>query len=326
MKNNKNILITGGAGYIGSHMVRLLLKKGYQPIVFDNLSTGHRAFVPKNVPFVKGDLCNLKQIESVFRRYSINAVMHFAALAIVSESVENPILYYQNNVGGTINLIHTMLKYNVNYLIFSSTCAVYNSLSQEPLKENSEIVPTNPYGRTKAIIEKFLEDVSTMSKLRYISLRYFNVAGAIDNAEIGEKHNPETHLIPSILKSIKNKTRFYIFGKDYKTKDGTCVRDYIHVMDLCAAHYLALKYLNRTRQSDIFNLGSGKGFSVEEIIKAVEENIGNPINVVVKSRRLGDGPRLVASSQKAEKILKWKRQKNLSEMINSAWKWERRQS
>lgn len=323
MSKTKNILVTGGAGYIGSHMVRVLLEKGYRPVVFDNLSTGHRAFVPRGVPFVKGDLRDPRDIEKVFTRFSFDAVMHFAALIVVSESVARPLEYYENNVVGSLYLVQAMLRHKVCRIIFSSTAAIYGVPETNPLQENARIAPKNPYGETKAITEKILMDVSAYSGLKYISLRYFNAAGAIKGAAIGEKHNPETHLIPNVLKAAKHNRPFYIFGDNYRTRDGTCVRDYVHVMDLCEAHYLALNYLNREGKSDVFNLGTGKGFTVREVVKAVEGIIGGAIKINVQERRPGDVHRLVADPRKAEKILRWKCQRGLEEVIRSAWDWER---
>lgn len=321
---SNHILVTGGAGYIGSHMVRTLLENGYEPIVFDNLSTGYRIFVPKRVPFIKGDLKNKKDIEDVFKKYKIDAVMHFAASIVVPESVEKPLMYYENNVVSCINLLNVMVERNVKKFIFSSTAAVYGNPKKSPVKEEDVVRPNNPYGRTKAIIEKILLDLSEAEDFNYIALRYFNVGGAHRSGEVGESHNPETHLIPNILKSIKGENKeFTLYGVNYSTKDGTCIRDYIHIEDLCGAHLLALKRLLKTNKSDVFNLGSNKGFSVLEVIEMAEKVAQVKVNIKTAPKRAGDSVKLVASSAKAKEILGWQPKRSLSEIITSAWKWER---
>lgn len=319
-----HILVTGGAGYIGSHMVRALLENGYKPVVFDNLSTGYRNFVPKDVPFIKGDLKNKNDIQKVFKKYKIDAVTHFAASIVVPESVEKPLMYYENNVVSCVNLLNAMVGHHVKKLVFSSTAAVYGNPKRNPIQEEDAIKPNNPYGQTKAIMEKILFDLSRVEDFNYVALRYFNVGGAHGSGEVGESHDPETHLIPNILKNIKGENReFTLYGTDYPTKDGTCIRDYIHIEDLCQAHVLALKYLNKTKKSNIFNLGNNQGFSVLEVLKAAEKVTGKKAKVKITSRRAGDSIKLVASSKKAKAVLGWQPNKSLDEIIESAWAWER---
>jgi UDP-glucose 4-epimerase len=317
----KRILVTGGAGYVGSHMVRVLVKKGFEPVVFDNLSTGHRAFVPDGVRLIKGDLRNKSAIERVFQQFSFDAVMHFAGLISVGESVKKPKLYEQNNVTASVHLVDAMQAHGVHRLIFSSTAAVYGAGCARAIRETARISPVNPYGKTKALVEAFLKERTRTSNFRYVSLRYFNAAGAIDTAEIGEQHDPETHLIPCLLKAVKKNRPFHLFGSDYATKDGTCIRDYIHVMDLCEAHYLALTYLLKNKASDCFNLGTGKGYSVREIVRIVERVVGRNIKVCLKPRRSGDALRLVACASKARRVLGWKAARGIEEIIRSAWRW-----
>jgi UDP-glucose 4-epimerase len=322
--DNKCILVIGGAGYIGSHMVRTLLEQGHSPIVFDNLSTGHEEFIPKDIVFIKGDLCKEKSIQAVFKKYPVDTVMHFAASALVSESMSNPLKYYYNNVSACINLIRAMLAYRIQRLIFSSTCSVYGEPERMPLREDSETNPINPYGRSKLMIENILRDTSEAYDFSYSSLRYFNVAGAHSSGEIGEKHDPETHLIPSILKVVKGeKKELIIFGDDYSTPDNTCIRDFIHVDDLCQAHLLALEALRRKSKSDIFNLGNGAGYSIREVLKTVEEVTGREVKVKIGPRRTGDPARLIASYEKAKKILGWQPKADLKQIIDSAWEWEK---
>lgn len=318
------ILVTGGAGYIGSHMVRTLLENKYKPIVFDNLSTGYRSFVPKGAPFVKGDLKNKKDIEEFFKKYKIDAVMHFAASIVVPESVEKPLMYYENNVVSCINLLNAMVKHNVKRFVFSSTAAVYGNSKRNPIQEEDEIKPNNPYGRTKAIMEKILFDLSQAIDFNYVALRYFNVGGAHASGEVGESHDPETHLIPNILKNIKGENKeFTLYGTDYPTKDGTCIRDYIHIEDLCDAHLLALKRLIKINKSDVFNLGNNKGFSVFEVIKVAEKITKSKTKIKIAKRRTRDSVKLVASSKKAKEMLGWQPKRSLEEIITSAWEWER---
>ena len=323
LHHNKNILVVGGAGYIGSHMVRALLKANYRPILFDNLSTGHREFIPRGADFIKGDLRNPADIEKVFRKYKIDAVMHFAAYAVVPESVSDPIKYYENNVSACVNLLAAMLKHNAKHFIFSSTCAIFGQPKRLPISEMEEKKPESPYGRTKLMVENILEDVASAHDFSYISLRYFNAAGAGANAEIGEWRDSETHLIPNILKVAKGKKKeLLIFGDDYPTPDGTCIRDYIHVEDLCRAHLLALEALKKGTKRNAFNLGTGRGHSVKEVVAMVEKVTGKKVKTKIVKRRAGDPAQLVASYEKAKKLLGWKPAFGLEQIVSSAWQWE----
>lgn len=319
------VLVVGGAGYIGSHMVQTLLKEKIDTIVFDNLSTGYSEFIPEGVPFIKGDLRSESDIQNVFKEYAIDVVMHFAASSIVPESVSNPLKYYENNVLACINLLKVMAENKVKKFIFSSTAAVYGEPENVPIKEGDKTSPTNPYGRSKLMIENILRDIASAHDFSYVSLRYFNAAGAHPSGEIGEKHDPETHLIPNILKVAKwMKDELTIFGDDYPTPDGTCIRDYIHVQDLCKAHLLALGALTGGIKNEIFNLGNGNGFSVREVVSTAEKVTGRKIHVKVGPRRPGDPARLVASAEKVQTILGWKPRANLEEIIRTAWEWEKK--
>jgi UDP-glucose 4-epimerase len=267
-----NVLVTGGAGYIGSHVVEELRKTGFTPIVYDNLSTGHAAAVSEDVQLVEGDIHNIEFLKHVMDRFEIDAVMHFAASSLVGESMTNPAKYYFNNVEGTLHLLEAMRTSGVDKIVFSSTAAVYGEPTKTPIEESAPLNPTNVYGRTKVIIEKILADYSKAYGINYTALRYFNAAGASLDGHIGEDHNPESHLIPLILKTALGvRKNVAIFGTDYKTPDGTCLRDYIHVCDLATAHVLALKYLIKGGASTAFNLGSEKGFSVREIIQTAKK-------------------------------------------------------
>ncbi len=320
---SKTILVTGGAGYIGSHMVRMLLEQKLKPVVFDDLSTGHREFIPPGVPLVIGDLKNINVIRKLFRKYHFDAVMHFAASVVVPESVKNPIKYYENNTFASLNLIKIMLERKVNKIIFSSTAAVYGDAEKIPVSENAPTIPTNPYGMSKLMTEEILKDVSNISSLRYVTLRYFNVAGSHPSGEIGIRHKKVTHLVPCILKAASGRAReFIIFGDDYPTKDGTCIRDFIYVMDLCRSHLLALNALDKGMKSNIFNLGNGDGFSVKEVLDIAKEVTGKRIKTRIGSRRPGDPSKIVASSRKAGRILKWKPIAKLEKIVQTAWNWE----
>jgi UDP-glucose 4-epimerase len=315
------ILIVGGAGYIGAHINKQLNINGYETIVFDNLSYGHEDFV-KWGTFERGDLGNINDIRNVFKKYSVTAVMHFAAFTYVGESVENPQKYYKNNVCNTINLLQVMLEFDVKKMVFSSTCATYGDPVEIPITEQHPQNPISPYGRGKLMVENILSDYSRAYNLHYVSLRYFNAAGADPNSEIGELHNPETHLIPLILDTASGKREsIRIFGTDYNTPDGTCIRDYIHVTDLADAHLKALQYLENGGKSDYFNLGNGNGFSVKEVIEKSREITGKEIKAVEDKRRPGDPPVLVGSSDKIRKILRWEPKYDLSLIIQTAWKW-----
>ncbi|ADQ04318.1 UDP-glucose 4-epimerase [Caldicellulosiruptor owensensis OL] len=316
------ILVTGGAGYIGSHMVWLLLEKGYDVVVVDNLEKGHKKAVLGG-KFYVGDLKDKEFLENVFAENNISAVIHFAASSLVGESVQNPIKYYYNNVYGTLNLVDTMIKHNVKKLVFSSTAAVYGEPENIPILEEDKTQPTNPYGETKLAIEKMLKWMDVAYGLKFVSLRYFNVAGSHPDGIIGEDHNPETHLIPIVLQTALGiREKVIVYGNDYNTKDGTCIRDYIHVIDLCDAHLRALEYLEKNNKSEIFNLGNGMGFSVMEVIEKASEVVGKKIPYEIGPRRAGDPSVLVASSQKAQEILGWQQKYNsLETIISTAWKW-----
>lgn len=314
-----NILVTGGAGYIGSHAVRMLLKEGYNPIVLDNLSTGYKASVPNEVKFYEASIHDQTFVRNVLKNEKIQAVMHFAAFSLVGESVEKPLMYYENNVEGTRALLDSMIKEGVMNIVFSSTAAVYGNQKVMPLTEKSPLNPGNPYGATKKAIEDMLHWLSQTTKLNYAVLRYFNVAGAYYDGSIGEAHDPETHLIPNIIKSMYQKNAsFKLFGTDFDTVDGTAVRDYIHVEDLIDAHILALKHIVKNNTSDIFNLGSGSGYSVKQIVSAVEKVMDVTIKYEESPRRAGDPATLIASYDKINKVVGWSPKRNLETMIQSA--------
>ena len=323
------ILVTGGAGYIGSHCVMALLEQNNDVVIFDNLSTGHIETVETlkkygPVEIQKGDLTSFDDINSVFKNYDIDKVVHFAAFSQVGESVVNPQKYYINNVCGTINLLRAMLENNVKKIVFSSTAATYGEPVYIPIDEKHPQNPINPYGQTKLMIEKIMDDYDKAYDLKSVRLRYFNVAGADSKSRIGEWHDPETHLIPNILKSTFNNGKtFQMFGDDYDTKDGTCVRDYINVEDLAQAHLLALKYLDNGGETNYFNLGTNDGNTVKEVFSACEKVTEKTIPVEIKSRRAGDPASLVADNRKAKEILKWLPEHLLEESIKTAYKWEK---
>ncbi|MEO0093336.1 MAG: UDP-glucose 4-epimerase GalE [candidate division WOR-3 bacterium] len=313
------ILVTGGAGYIGSVTSQLLLRENYEVIVLDNLSRGHKAAVPKGAIFVQGDLANPNLLTKIFRQYRIDCVIHFAALSLIGESVENPNQYFLNNVIYGYNLLKAMVENDVKKIIFSSSAAVYGIPNQIPILETASRNPINPYGGTKRIFENLLEEYDKAYGLKSITLRYFNVAGAYGG--LGEDHRPETHLIPRILKSaLKEALTFEIYGDDYDTRDGTCIRDYIHIYDLAIAHILALKALNKT--SKVYNLGSENGATVKEVLTVACEVTGKTIPVKVMPRRPGDPPVLIASSQKIKQELGWQpKRTDLKTIIQDAWEW-----
>ncbi|MBS4219310.1 UDP-glucose 4-epimerase GalE [Bacillus sp. FJAT-49711] len=317
------ILVCGGAGYIGSHAVAELLARGEKVVVIDNLQKGHSAALSEGAVFYDGDLRDEPFLDLVFSENNIDAIMHFAADSLVGESVQNPLQYYDNNVGGAISLVKAMNKYNVKNIVFSSTAAVYGEPEEIPILESVLTNPTNPYGETKLAIEKMLKWCEGAYGIRYVVLRYFNVAGAHTNGVIGEDHTPETHLIPIILEAALGKRdEIAIFGDDYDTPDGTCIRDYIHVMDLVDAHILAIEKLRKTESSGTYNLGNGNGFSVKEVIDASRKVTGKEIPAEVAPRRAGDPGKLVASSEKAKKELGWKpKHASIESMIESAWTW-----
>jgi len=319
------ILVTGGAGYIGSHVVKELLQKGYQPIVYDNLDTGHREAV-REAPLIEGDLADGEKLRETFQTYSIKAVIHFAASCLVEESVEHPLKYFKNNLSNSIQLLEVMEEFQVNRIVFSSSAAVYGEPLEIPISEEHPSAPTNPYGETKWMFEQILQRSSKAGRVRYISLRYFNAAGADPEGDLGEDHSPETHLIPLVLRAAFFGKPISIFGTDYDTPDGTCIRDYIHVTDLAHGHLLALQRLESGRDSGIYNLGNGKGFSVREVIQVAERVTGEKIAVHESPRRPGDPSCLIASSEKIRKELGWRpRYPELETMIQTAWNWHRSQ-
>lgn len=319
-----NILVVGGAGYIGSHMTHRLIEEGYRVVVLDNLSTGRRDFVPGQATFVKGDLRNPKDIEKVFAKHKIDAVMHFAAAISVPESVADPLKYYENNITGCVNLFKAMLANGVKKIVFSSTAAVYGEPERNPIEEDNRTSPTNPYGYTKLVIEQLLKDLDASAGLKYIALRYFNAAGSHPSGRLGQWHPKITNLVPAIMRVVKGEQeKLPVFGDDYPTQDGTCIRDYIHVQDLCEAHLLALKKLFSGAKSDVFNLGSGTGYSVKQVVGAVERITSANIPYSIVARRAGDPSKLVASYAKAKKALGWQPKNGLDEIIASAWEFEK---
>lgn len=319
------ILVLGGAGYIGSHTVYELIDEGEDVVIVDNLETGHIEAVHPKARFYKGDIRDRKFIDSVFEKEKIDAVIHFAANSLVGESMVNPLKYYDNNLCGTKVLLESMVAHNIDKIVFSSTAATYGEPERVPILETDKTEPTNTYGETKLSMEKMFKWTSKAHNLRYVSLRYFNACGAHKSGEIGEAHSPETHLIPLILQ-VPNGQReaISIFGDDYDTKDGTCVRDYIHVTDLAQAHILAVKYLANGNESNIFNLGNGVGFTVKEVIETARKVTNDPIKAIISPRRAGDPARLIASSDKARNVLGWNPQHaDLEEIIASAWNWHK---
>lgn len=321
------ILVTGGAGYIGSHTIKQLLKRGYEVVALDNLSEGHRELVLCD-EFVEADLADLEALRETFERYPIEAVMHFAASCRVDESVREPRKYYENNVVNGLNLLRAMLEREVKLFIFSSSAAVYGDPVKIPIPEDHPKRPKSPYGRTKWLFEQILEDYARAYDMKYISLRYFNAAGSDPEGEIGEWHDPETHLIPIVLEAaLGERDHVEIFGTDYKTEDGTCIRDYIHVNDLAEAHILALESLRDGRPNTAYNLGIGRGYSVREVIEACRKVTGRKIEVVEGPRRPGDPPALVADPTRAREELGWEpRFTELEEIVETAWAWKRQLS
>lgn len=319
------ILVLGGAGYIGSHTVFELIDRGEDVVIADNLETGHIEAVHPKARFYQGDIRNRAFIDSVFEKEKIDAVIHFAANSLVGESMTNPLKYYDNNLCGTKVLLESMVAHGIDKIVFSSTAATYGEPERVPILETDRTEPTNTYGETKLSMEKMFKWTGKAHGLRFVSLRYFNACGAHASGNIGEAHNPESHLIPLILQ-IPNGQResISIFGDDYETKDGTCIRDYIHVTDLAEAHILAVKYLQNGNESNIFNLGNGYGFTVKEVIDAARKVTGDEIPAIVTPRRAGDPAQLIASSEKAKNILGWKPQHgDIYKIIESAWKWHK---
>lgn len=318
-----NLLVLGGAGYIGSHTAYELLDNGHKVVIADNLVTGYRAAIPERATFYQGDIRDKEFLNDLFKKENVDAVIHFAAFSLVGESVVNPLKYYENNLYGTKVLLDAMIENGVDKIVFSSTAATYGEPENIPILEKDRTCPTNPYGETKLAMEKMISWASKAHGLHYVSLRYFNACGAHKSGEIGEAHNPESHLIPLVLQVPNGKREFVsIYGNDYDTPDGTCIRDYIHVTDLAKAHILAVEYLMNGGKSDIFNLGNGVGYSVKEVIETARAVTGHPIPAKEEARRAGDPARLVASGQKAKELLGWEPEiKDLADIIHSAWNW-----
>ena len=323
MESNEimRVLVCGGAGYIGSNMTAMLNTEGYGPVVFDNLSTGHRSAV-RHTEFVEGDLADYELLVRALKKYKIEAVMHFAAFIEVGESVQAPLKYYRNNLSGTENLLSAAEAVGVEKFVFSSTAAVYGRPKQVPVTEDSPAEPINPYGQTKWAVERMCHYQSQAGKLRYASLRYFNACGAGNNGTLGEDHRPESHLIPLTIRTAMGKRdEIKIYGTDYETPDGTCIRDYIHIDDLCRAHLLALDKLNQGCEL-VYNLGTGKGYSVRQVIDIVKKVSGRDFSVVAADRRPGDAPILTSDATKARDELGWEAEKSeLEEMVSTAWQW-----
>ncbi|MFC3773578.1 UDP-glucose 4-epimerase GalE [Paenibacillus sp. GCM10012303] len=319
------ILVTGGAGYIGSHTVAELISRGEHVVVVDNLVTGHRSAVSAAARFYEGDIRDASFLNRVFAENEIEAVIHFAASSLVGESVSNPLKYYDNNLLGTFSLVSAMAGHGVNKIVFSSTAATYGEPERVPIEETAPTRPESPYGETKLAMENLFRWCDQAYGIKFVSLRYFNACGAHPDGMIGEDHTPESHLIPIILQvPLGQREQIGIFGDDYPTEDGTCIRDYIHVMDLADAHLRALAYLRAGNSSDIFNLGSGTGFSVRQVIELAREVTGHPIPAAVSPRRAGDPAVLIASSGKAQQVLEWKpRYNDLKTIIETAWNWHK---
>ncbi|MRH44215.1 UDP-glucose 4-epimerase GalE [Aquibacillus halophilus] len=318
-----SVLVLGGAGYIGSHAVYQLIDQKQEVVVIDNLQTGHRGAVHPKATFYPGDIRDINFLRDVFENESIDSVLHFAANSLVGESMEDPIKYFDNNVYGTQVLLQAMKEFNVKKIVFSSTAATYGEPDTIPITENEKTAPTSTYGETKLTMEKLMKWCEVAHGIKYVSLRYFNVAGARSNGEIGEDHQPESHLIPIVLQvALGQREHITIYGEDYNTDDGTCIRDYIHVEDLIDAHLLALDYLDNGGNSDVFNLGSSLGFSVKEIIDTARKVTGKTISAKVGERRAGDPSTLIASSDKAKKVLGWSPNKtSIDKILEDAWNW-----
>ena len=319
------VLILGGAGYIGSHCTYDFIERGLDVVIADNLQTGHIEAVHPKARFYKGDIRDKEFLDDLFKKEKIEAVVHFAASSLVGESMQDPLKYYDNNLYGTMVLLKSMVENNVKKIVFSSTAATYGEPESIPILETDKTEPTNPYGETKLAMEKMFKWANVAYGINFVSLRYFNACGAHKSGQIGEDHDPESHLI-SIILQVANKKREHIniFGDDYNTPDGTCIRDYIQVTDLAQAHYLAIKFLEENNKSEIFNLGNGTGFSVKEVIETARKVTGDKIPEVISQRRAGDPARLIASSEKAKEVLGWRPQyTSLEEIIETAWLWHK---
>ncbi|EOT30786.1 UDP-glucose 4-epimerase GalE [Enterococcus saccharolyticus] len=318
-----SILVLGGAGYIGSHAVNQLIQRGEDVVVIDNLLTGHRAAVHQDARFYEGDIRDKAFVTEVFEKETIDGVIHFAASSLVGESVEKPLKYFNNNVYGMQILLEVMQEHEVKHIVFSSTAATYGEPEVSPISETTPTNPKNPYGESKLMMEKMMKWCDNAYGMKFVALRYFNVAGAKADASIGEDHTPETHLVPIILQvALGQRNALSIFGDDYNTPDGTCIRDYVHVEDLIAAHLLALDYLKAGNESNVFNLGSNNGYSVKEMLEAAREVTQKDIPAVIAPRRAGDPSTLVASSAKAKEVLGWEPQyTDVKKIIETAWNW-----
>ncbi|HEY9761501.1 MAG TPA: UDP-glucose 4-epimerase GalE [Trichocoleus sp.] len=327
-ETKSTILVTGGAGYIGSHAVLALQQAGYEPIVLDDLSYGHRELLEEGLKakLIVGDICDRTLLDQIFSTHQIDAVMHFAAFIAVGESVSDPAKYYRNNVAGTLTLLEAMAAASIKKFVFSSTCALYGNPKFVPITEDHPQDPISPYATSKQMVEKMLSDFDHAYGLKSVRFRYFNAAGADPEGRLGEDHSPETHLIPLVLMAAMGKRpAITIFGTDYDTEDGTCVRDYIHVTDLAQAHVLGLQYLQKGGDSEVFNLGNGSGFSVREVIQAAQQVTGRNIPIVESERRPGDPPILVGSSEKARTVLGWQPQyADLTKILTHAWQWHQK--
>ncbi|PKL83579.1 MAG: UDP-glucose 4-epimerase GalE [Ignavibacteriae bacterium HGW-Ignavibacteriae-3] len=320
------ILVTGGAGYIGSHFVRYLANNGHHPVVLDNLSRGHIESIPTEIPFEDVDIIDSDSVLDALRNHEPSAVVHFAGYAYVGESVEHPEIYYQNNVAGSLNLIRLCAQNGIKNFIFSSTCSIYGNPAHVPISEEQPPNPINPYANTKLMIEMILKDFESAFGMKHVALRYFNAAGADPSGLIGESHNPEPHLIPIILNvALGKRSKVSVYGNDYETPDGTCIRDYVHVNDLAAAHLKAVEYLNKGNSSSVINLGTGRGNSVLEIIKKAEDITKKKIPYDIVSRRPGDPAMLLADNSKAKDLFNWAPEFAIDEIIQSAWHWHKKQ-
>jgi len=318
----RTVLVTGGAGYVGSHACKALAHAGYTPVTFDNLERGHDWAV-KWGPLERGDLRNEHDVKRVFETWHPDAVIHFAAYAYVGESNARPLKYYATNVGGTVNLLEACVAFGCKYVVFSSSCATYGVPARLPLVETDPQLPINPYGYTKLCVERMLRDVEIAHGVRYVALRYFNAAGADPSGELGELHQPETHLIPLVLlTAMGRQDAVKIFGRDYPTDDGTCIRDYVHVSDLADAHVAAAVWLAAGKPSEAFNLGNGRGYSVAEVVRASERVTGKKVKIEICPRRDGDPPVLISDSSKAQRLLGWKPNfPSIDDQISHAWRW-----
>ncbi|NME84266.1 UDP-glucose 4-epimerase GalE [Clostridium sp. SM-530-WT-3G] len=316
-----SILVCGGAGYIGSHTVYKLIEQGKDVVIVDNLQSGHIDAVNPKAKFYKGDIRDAEILDKIFTENNIECVVHFAANSLVGESMVKPLLYFNNNVYGMQVLLESMVKHNIKNIVFSSTAAVYGEPKRIPILEDDDTCPTNPYGETKLAMEKMMKWCDKAYGIKFVALRYFNAAGSLGDGTLGEDHNPETHLIPLILQvPLKKREAITVFGTDYNTPDGTCLRDYIHVLDLADAHIKAVEYLKAGNESNVFNLGNGVGFSVKEMIKAAEEVTNQDIKVILGDRRAGDPAQLIASSDKARTILGWTpKYTDVKQIIKDAW-------